>query len=252
MSISVIIITKNEERNIEECLRSVSFADECIVVDHGSTDGTVEKAIAFGAVVSQTLDWPGFGPQKNRALAIAKGEWVFSLDADERVTPELQAEILKIINERPSVEGYEIPRLTNFCGKWIHYSGWFPDYHLRLFKRSAGKFSNDLVHESVVVKGKTDRLSHPLLHFSFRTHADCLRKMHQYSIAGANQAQSGGRKSSLTKAITFGTLEFIRTYFIKLGLLDGKEGIIIAILNAEAMYHKYLGLFLNMKSVDLN
>ena len=132
MKLSVIIITKNEAANIAACLKSVAFADEFIVVDSGSTDGTVELAQALGARVEITSDWPGFGPQKNRALDLATGDWVLSIDADERVTPELAREIQDVL-ANPRADAYEIARLSNFCGKDIRHSGWWPDYVLRLF-----------------------------------------------------------------------------------------------------------------------
>src|SRR5690554_5647688 len=148
MSLSVIIITKNEAHNIGDCLDSVAFADECIVVDSGSTDDTCAIARAKGARVVQTDDWPGFGPQKNRALDLATKTWVLSLDADERVTPELAREIQTSIHDS-ALDGYRIARLSNFCGRWIRHSGWWPDYVLRLIRRGKGRFTDSLVHESI-------------------------------------------------------------------------------------------------------
>ena len=147
--LSVIIITRNEAAHIVACLESVAFADEFIVVDSGSTDNTVELARAMGAVVEQTADWPGFGPQKNRALALAEGEWVLSIDADERVTPELAEEIQRVI-AADGPDTYEMPRLSNFCGRFIRHSGWWPDYVLRLFRRGSARFTDAPVHEKAV------------------------------------------------------------------------------------------------------
>ncbi|MDF3036657.1 MAG: glycosyltransferase family 2 protein, partial [Paucimonas sp.] len=151
MKLSVVIITKNEAANIGACLASVAFADERIIVDSGSTDGTIELARQAGATVIETADWPGFGPQKNRALDAATGEWIFSIDADERVTKELQDEILMVLgNARHAA--YEVPRLSSFCGRFIRHSGWYPDYIVRLFRKDSGRFSDHLVHERVLVQ----------------------------------------------------------------------------------------------------
>ena len=164
--LSVIIITCNEAANIEACLASVAFADEVIVLDSGSTDATAEMARKIGAVVHVTTDWPGFGPQKNRALALAQHPWVLSLDADERVPPELAKQIRQVVMEGAD-NAYEIPRLTQFCGHWIRHCGWTPDYVLRLFKRGSAHFTDDLVHERVELRqGVPSRLTCPQLHYS--------------------------------------------------------------------------------------
>lgn len=247
MKLSVVLISKNEIRNIRACLESVSFADEVIVVDSGSNDGTVEEAQRLGAKVTST-DWPGFGPQKNRALDQAAGDWVLSIDADERVTPKLQREILEAIGSSAHV-AYALPRLTNFCGTWIHHSGWYPDYNVRLFRRDHARFSPDLVHESVMIRnGDVGKLKSPLIHYSFRKQEDFLRKMVQYSLLGADQAYLKGRRSSLTKAIAFSFIDFVRMFIWRRGFLDGRAGLIIAILSAEAMFQKYLGLALIPKT----
>lgn len=252
MSLSVIIISKNEALNIGDCLKSVAFATERILVDSGSTDGTIEIAQEMKAQVHVNEKWPGFGPQKNLALDKATGDWVLSLDSDERVDANLREEILRVITSENALDAYELPRLTNFCGRWVYHCGWYPDYHVRLFKRSAGRFTDDLVHESIKIpSGRIGKLTNRLIHYSFRTHEDCLRKMSQYSILGATQAASKGKRPSLFKAVAFAAIDFSRTYFMKLGFLDGKTGLIIAIMSAEAMYQKYLGLYLNSLEKDL-
>lgn len=243
MKLSVILITKNEVKNIRACLESVSFADEIIVVDSGSTDSTADVASAHGAQVLVT-DWPGFGPQKNRALDRASGDWILSIDADERVTPKLRREILETL-ESTTCSAFYLPRLTNFCGTWIHHSGWYPDYHIRLFRRDRARFSPDLVHESVVVSGgEIGHFKTPLIHYSFRKQEDFLRKMVQYAVLGAEQARAKGRRSSIFKAISFAAVDFVRMYIWRRGFLDGSAGLTIAILSAEAMFQKYLGLAL--------
>src|SRR5512146_1421004 len=236
-SLSVILITKNEAANIRDCLRSVSWADEIIVVDSGSTDATAEIARQMGAHVYEH-DWPGFGPQKNRALAYASKDWVFSIDADERVTPELRAELEQAMRES-SVDGYYCPRLSQFCGQFIRHSGWYPDYVLRLFKRGTGRFSDSLVHESVLLEGVTAKLKSPLLHYSYLTAGDVERKVEHYSTAAAQQMFKAGKRSSWAGALLSGGWAFVRTYVVRLGVLDGGAGWNIARMNARTTYLKY-------------
>ncbi len=176
MSLSVVVITRNEAANLRACLESVPFADEIVVLDSGSTDETVAIARECGARVTQTADWPGFGPQKNRALALASCDWVLSLDADERVTPALAAQIREAMASGVAA-AYEIPRLTRFCGQWIHHCGWTPDRVLRLFRRGQARFSDDLVHERVLMELGTlrGRLTTALLHESYPTPAPTAR-----------------------------------------------------------------------------
>ena len=235
--LSVIIITKNEALNIRECLESVKWADEIIVVDSGSTDDTVAICREFTPHV-YTHDWPGFGMQKNRALGYASKDWVLSLDADERVTPELRAEIEGTIREGRE-PGYEIPRLSSFCGRYMHHSGWHPDYVTRLFLRNRGQFSNDLVHERIIINGAVGRLKHSILHESFRDLDQLLAKMNHYSTAGAVMLGRKGRDATLTQAISHGLWAFVRSYFIRAGFLDGREGFMLAVSTAEGTYYRY-------------
>lgn len=235
--LSVVIITKNEAENIRACLESVAWADEVIVVDSGSTDATVDICRELGAKVHMH-DWPGFGMQKNRALSYATHEWVFSIDADERVTPELQSQLIKAV-EDDSEDGFYVPRLSQFCGQFIRHSGWYPDYVLRLFKRSSGRFSDDMVHERVILEGTAGRLSSPLLHYSYLTQADVQRKTEQYARAGAMQMSKNGKSATLADAPLRAGWAFIRTYLIRLGFLDGIAGFNIALMNSRTTYLKY-------------
>ena len=246
--LSVIIITKNEEKNIEDCLNSVQFADEIIVVDNHSDDNTVNLCQKFTDKIKVTDDWPGFGPQKQRALDMASGEWVLSIDADERITESLQKEILKAINS-DSIDAFNIPRQSMFCGRWIKHSGWTPDYVLRLFKREHARFSDDLVHEKIIVNSnKISNLFYPLMHYSYENMEEVLIKMNQYSSANAEKSFNNGKSSSLSKAILHGFWAFIRTYIIRAGILDGREGFILAVYNAETSYYRYIKLmYLNEK-----
>lgn len=237
-SLSVILITKNEEANIRDCLQSVSWADEVVVVDSGSTDDTVIICKEAGARVYVHADWPGFGPQKNRALGYASKDWVFSIDADERVTPELHAELIQAMNEERA-QGFYLPRLSQFCGRFIRHSGWYPDHVLRLFKRGAGKFSDSLVHESVLLTGRSARLKNPLLHYSYLTTGDVERKVEHYSAAAAQQMFQSGKRSNWLEAVLRGGWAFVRTYALRLGVLDGSAGFSIARMNARTTYLKY-------------
>jgi glycosyltransferase involved in cell wall biosynthesis len=251
MGLSVILITKNEAANIKDCLESVSFANEIIVVDSQSSDQTVKIAQSFGAKVENTSDWPGFGPQKNRALNLATQDWVLSIDADERVTPELKQEILAVIDSSSSADCYAIPRLSWYCGRFMKHSGWYPDYVERLFKRGSAKFSDHLVHERLLPTGPVKKLNHHFLHYSFKNFSQVLQKVDSYSTASANQAFQQGKKSSVLKAIGHGLWAFFRTYFLRLGFLDGQQGLALAISNAEGTYYRYIKIWLlNQKKVN--
>lgn len=247
--LSVIIITFNEAANIEACLKSVSFADEVVVVDAGSTDGTQDLARSMGGVVHVTTDWPGFGSQKNRALELAQYPWVLSLDADERVPPELANQIRQVVVEGRGI-AYEIPRLTQFCGRWIRHCGWTPDYVLRLFKRGSAHFSDDLVHERVLIRqGVASRLTSPLLHYSYPTPSHYWRKLEQYSQAWAHQRFASGQKTSMIRAGLAGVVAFLRSYFFRLGFLDGAMGFAVCTMQAQAAFGKYFALYcLNQKN----
>ncbi len=251
MTLSVIIITKNEEANLQACLESVRFADQWVVVDNASTDSTRAIASAFGAEVTQTETWPGFGPQKNLALDLATHEWVLSLDADERVTPELAAEIAQQLH-KPTADAFEIPRLTQFCGQWIHHCGWTPDPVLRLFRRGKARFSDDLVHERVVLDaGRPSRLTSRLLHYSYPTPAHYWRKLEHYSLAWAEQSHARGRSSSMPRAVTSGLMAFVKSYFFRLGILDGSMGFAVCAMQAQAAFGKYFTLYcLNQKNAS--
>lgn len=243
MNLSVIIITKNEAQNIGDCLASVAFATERIIVDSGSTDATVAIARAAGATVIETADWPGFGPQKSRALAAATGDWVLSLDADERISAALQQEILAAIAS-PQHDAYEMPRLSSFCGRFIRHGGWYPDRILRLFKRGTAHFTDDLVHEHIVAGSTVGRLSTPLIHYSYRNDEDCLRKLAQYSSLGAQQAFAAGKRSGFAGVLAHATAAFLRCYLFKRGFLDGSAGLMVSLAAFETTYHKYFKLML--------
>lgn len=240
--LSAIVITRNEARNIAACLDSIAFCDERIVVDGGSSDGTVEVAKSCGAQVRERA-FEGFGPQKNFALSLATGDWILSIDADERVTPELREEILRTIGQEGKA-GYEMPRLSTFCGREMRHSGWYPDYVLRLFRRTSGRFSNDLVHERVICEGPVGRLAEPLLHHPVHRIEDALSRMDRYSTAGAEMLVASGRRVSFFTGIVRGFWSFFRTYILRAGFLDGREGFLLAVANAEGTYYRYMKAWL--------
>ena len=241
--LSIILITKNEAANIRACLESVQWADEVIVVDSGSTDDTVAICRDLGAQV-HAHDWPGFGVQKNRALGYASKDWVLSLDADERVTPELRADIERAMQAAHAADAYLVPRLSNYCGRFMRHSGWYPDLLPRLFRRGKARFSDDLVHERLIVEGATGELQGLLLHYAFDDLEEVLHKINQYSSAGARMMQQRGRRATLTGAVLRGMWSFARTYVLRGGFLDGCEGFMLAVSNAEGTYYRYLKLML--------
>ena len=238
MQLSVIVITRNEISNIANCLQSVDFADEVLVLDNASTDGTADAARQWGAKVAISPDWPGFGPQKNRVLDLAKGVWVLSLDADERVTPELKAEILATISST-SQASFALPRLSSYCGQYILYSGWNPDFVVRLFRRGTARFSEDLVHERLLSTGSVAKLKSPLIHLSFPDFESVLDKVNRYSTAGAASLALKGSTSSVWEALVRGAWAFFRTYILRRGFLDGQLGLALALSNAEGTYYRY-------------
>lgn len=238
--LSVIIICKNESEHIGRCLASVAWADEIIVLDSGSTDNTVAICKQFTDLVSVT-DWPGFGPQKQRALEMAQGDWVLSIDADEHVSAKLKGEIEHAMQQSETA-GYEIPRLSSYCGRQIHHGGWWPDYVLRLFRRTSGHFTEHIVHERIIVDGPVRRLTNPLLHDAFTDPGEVLAKINNYSTLGANSLLAHGKTTTLSQALLRSLWTFFRTYFVKAAFLDGVQGLMLSISNAEGTYYKYLKL----------
>lgn len=244
MRISVIIITKNAGATIRRCVESVAWADEVIVVDSGSSDDTREICSSLGAKVTLTADWPGFGPQKNRALDLVTGDWVFSIDADEWVTPELRDEMLATVRSTAAAPAYAIPRRSSFCGRYMKHSGWWPDHVIRLFRRGAARFSDTQAHERLIVDGAIRKLKQPLMHEAITDLDQMTLKMNLYSSASARDLHARGRSASIWTALLHGGWAFFRTYVLRLGFLDGREGLMLAIANAEGSYYRYAKLIL--------
>lgn len=245
MTLSVIIITKNEAANIGPCIDSVAFADEIIVLDSGSTDDTCRIAAERGAKVSVSETWPGFGPQKNRALDLATGEWILSIDADERVTEALAHEIQREI-AAPRADAYKIPRLSNFCGRWIRHSGWWPDHVLRLFRRGTARFTHAAVHESLQSASASSvaTLDNHFLHYPYADLESFIAKMNRYSTDAAAMMHAKGRKASLAGATGHAVWTFVRLYVVRRGFLDGREGFLLAVMAAMGSFIRYNKLIL--------
>lgn len=236
-TLSAIVITKNEARNIKRCLRSlVNWVDEIIILDSGSTDNTVAICQQFTSQVYIT-DWPGYGPQKNRALQLAKSHWILSIDADEWVSPKLNGEISRAIRKL-QIQGYYIPRLNMFCGHFQRYGDAAHDKVLRLFQKHAGKFSEDIVHEKLICSGKTAILKNRLFHNSYRTRYEWAQQMQKYAEMSALLRYKQGKKSYLWKALLNSAWIFFRSYILRQGFRDGATGLLFACLNAKSSFQK--------------
>jgi glycosyltransferase involved in cell wall biosynthesis len=245
LGLSVVIITKNELRHIAACLESVRFADEIIVLDSGSTDGTVEIARQHGASVHQSEDWPGFGPQKNRVLDLATQPWVLAIDADEQVTAALREEIIQVL-QSPEYDAYEISRLSEFCGKPIRHSGWFPDYVLRLFRRGVGRFNDVPVHERFEATAPVGRLKNYFLHFPFENLDMVAAKINRYSTTAAVAMAKKGKRVGLFGVVGHCIWTFFRIYILRRGFLDGRYGFVLAVTAAFGSFLRYAKLmFIN-------
>lgn len=244
MTLSVSIIVLNGEPLVRRCVESVVWADEVIVVDSGSTDHTRDICIELGARVTQTMDFPGYGQQKNRALDRTTGDWVLALDHDEWVTPALRAEIEAVIKNPGDAVAFSLPRLSNFCGRDMRHAGWWPDPVIRLFRKGAARFSEDHYHDRIVVNGKTGKLRNPLRHDPMPTLEHVINKINGYSSAGAKFNFENGKRASLGKAVFHGGWAFVRTYILRAGFLDGREGFMLSVSNAEGAYYRYLKLMM--------
>ena len=251
-AVSAILITRNEAHNLPACLAGLAWCDEIVVLDSGSTDKTVEIARRAGARVHTSGDWPGFGAQKNRVLELARCDWVLSIDADERVTPELAAEIRRTIAGTDPCNAYAIARLSSYCGQFMRHGGWYPDRVVRLFRRGTARFSDDIVHESVQTNGRVGRLREDLLHISYRSFEDVLDKMNHYSTAGALKAAARGRSSNLLSAWLHSRWAFIRAYVLRLGFLDGRLGYVLACSIAHETWYRYVKLWHRSRENPLN
>lgn len=242
-SLSVCIVTKNEENNIEETLNTIAFADEIIIVDSYSSDATIEICKKYTNKI-YLHTWEGCGLQKNFALGKATSEWVLLLDADERLSPELQTEIQNALKDPGENSGFIIKFQTFYLGKAIKYGDWYKEQHLRLFKRTKGKIIENYVHFGLKVVGEIGKLNGLINHNSFPNVETILNKANLYSTLGAKDKLKSGQSSGILKAICHGLFTFVRGYILRLGFLDGKYGFMLALSNAEGSYYKYVKLMI--------
>ncbi len=241
--LSVITITLNEERNIGACLESVRWADEIIIVDSGSTDRTVEIARRYTSTVLQT-EWKGYGGTRNYALDHATGDWILWLDADERVTPELSAEIREVLRrDDASIGGYAIARRAYFLGRWIRHCGWYPGRVTRLFRRTAGRFTETRVHEELRVQGNVVESRHDLLHYTDPDLHHYLQKSNRYTSLAAADMKGAGRAFSIPDLLLRPPFTFLKMYILRLGFLDGLPGLVLCVLSASYVFTKYAKLW---------
>jgi glycosyltransferase involved in cell wall biosynthesis len=242
-TLSVIIITRNEEGNILECLNSVRWADEIIVLDSGSTDRTVERAKTVTPHVFQQ-PWEGFGKTKARALERATKEWVLSIDADERVPEALAKEIQHVVRQgKNSLSGYTVARRAFFLGKWIRHAGWYPGRVVRLFRRASASFTDTPVHESIHVNGRIGELQNDLLHYTDPNLVHYLEKLNRYTSLAVDELVRSGERFSLTKLLLHPAWTFFRMYILRRGFLDGMHGLILCALSACYVFTKYAKLW---------
>jgi len=229
--LSVVIIAKNQEKYIGDAIKSAEFADEILILDSDSTDDTCKIAKQLGARVENQA-WLGFGPQKNKAVDLATNDWVFVLDTDERIPPKLRSEIQITLND-PSSDGYFVARLNNFFGKDIRTCGLYPDYSVRLFNRSKGKFDNVPVHESVQIDGKVNKLNNHMTHLAYDNVDEFIAKQKLYS-------ELSEKKKNIFKALMSPCWTFVKLYFFKRGFMDGWRGFVIAKIYAQYTFWKYI------------
>jgi glycosyltransferase involved in cell wall biosynthesis len=238
MKISATIITFNEERNVARVIESLRCCDEILVLDSGSNDRTVEIATKLGARVVEA-SWHGYAAQKNIAAKLASHDWILALDADESLSEALEAEIWQIKKSGPAFDGYTMPRLAQYLGRWILHSGWYPDRKVRLFDRKKAKWVGDFVHESVVVNGRVGHLQSNLLHFTCNSLSEHLKTMDGYTTLAAQEIVARGKTPSMAELLLDPPWTFLQTYFLKLGFLDGAEGLAIAYMAAFYNFVKY-------------
>jgi glycosyltransferase involved in cell wall biosynthesis len=240
--VSVTIITRNEASHIAAVLESVSWADETIVVDAESSDETVEIACRLGARV-QVRAWTGYGDQKNFAAGLARHDWILSIDADERVTPELASDIKRTIDSNPSARGFKLSRVTFHLGRWIRSTDWYPDYQLRLYDRRHACWNDRRVHESVTVNGEVGRLQGELQHFAYRDLSHHLATIDSYTTLAAQQMQDEGRRVRILDLLVHPPFAFLRNYILRFGIRDGLPGLIVSLLNSYYVMLKFAKLW---------
>lgn len=236
--ISATIITKDEESNIEDCLESLGWVDEIVVLDCGSSDNTVRLARKYTDKVFIEA-WRGQGHQKNRAVELAQGPWIFSIDADERVTPALAAEIRAAI-AGGELRAYAMRRKNFYRDQWINHCGWWPDWVKRVFQKGEAQFSADVIHDSLQVPSAVGKLNYPLLHYSFKSPQDFLNRAYWYAYNQAKEKHAQGTQASAWTAVSHAVYALFQTYLLRLGFLNGAAGLLIAVSNAVGVFYRYM------------
>jgi len=240
--VTVTIITLNESRHIAAAIDSAAWADEILVVDSGSTDDTASIAAGKGVrVMSRT--WPGYVDQKNYAASVAANDWIFSLDADERVTPSLAAEVRTIVDGNSTERAFRVPRVTFHLGRWVRTTDFYPDYQTRLYDRRAARWQGKYVHESVVADGPVGQLKNELQHYSYRDLSDHLDRINQYSTLAARQMHESGRRATPIDLLLHPPAAFLRNYLVRGGFADGMAGLTISLVNAYSVLLKFAKLW---------
>ncbi len=243
LPISAVVITKDEQRNIEDCLRSLDFCSEIVVVDSFSTDRTVEIARRFTDRVERR-EWKGINDQREYARGLASNEWVLDLDADERISPELAGRICAMDLGAGGVDGYYLRRCAFYLGRWIKHGGWYPDYKLRLYKKSKGRFIDNDPHDTLEFSGRAARLDGEIQHYTYPGGIkDQLRQINTFSTARAQLYHRKGRRSGLFQLVFRPWWKFVNTYFLRAGFLDGRAGVVISALSAYHVFSTWAKLW---------
>src|SRR5205814_1628972 len=235
--LTATVITRNEAANLPAALASVAWADEIVVVDSESTDETAAIARAAGARV-EVRAFPGYSDQKNVAASLAAHDWILSLDADERVTPELAGEIRRLLETDPPRRGYRVPRVSYYLGRWIRGTDWYPDYQLRLYDRRAGRWNGRRVHESIALNGEPGLLRSDLQHFPYRDISHHLSTIDRYTTLAAEQGAEEGRPATLAGVVFHPPFAFLRNYVLKRGFTQGAAGLLVSVLNSYYVFLK--------------
>ena len=240
--VSVTIITLNEAAHIADAIESAAWAHEVIVVDSGSIDETLAIARAKGARV-ETRTWTGYVDQKNYAAGLASNDWIFSLDADERITPSLATEVQRLLTSEPPHRGFRVPRVSHHFGRWIRTTDFYPDFQTRLYDRRGARWTGRHVHESVSVDGTTGQLTHELQHYSYRDLCDHLNRINHYTTLAARQMHEGGRRTGPVGLLVHPPAAFLRNYVLRRGFMDGTAGLVLSLVNAYSVFLKFAKLW---------
>jgi glycosyltransferase involved in cell wall biosynthesis len=240
--VAVTVITRNEAAHIQAALETVSWADEIVLVDACSTDDTVAIARRFTDRVS-VRDWPGYSDQKNHAAGLASHDWILSLDADERVSPDLALEIRRVLAGTPAAAAYRIPRLSCYLGRWLRSTDWYPDYQTRLYDRRVAQWQGRHVHESVRVDGATATLRCDLLHYPYRDISHHLQTIDRYTTLAAAKLHEAGQRASVVDVVIRPPLAFLRNYLVRYGIRDGGPGLLVSLLNSYYVLIKFAKLW---------